>query len=74
MQDALPLREAHAHAHEMFKNEGVAPDAEQPVAACLNGATAPLADAASDAGDLRRLIISIPERITWLGHPVAERD
>ena len=28
--DALPLREAHGH--EMFKNEGVAPDAEQRVA------------------------------------------
>ena len=32
--DALPLSEAHAH--EMFKNEGVAPDAEERVAAFLN--------------------------------------
>src|SRR6516164_8014076 len=32
--DALPLSEAHAH--EMFKNEGLAPDAEERVAAFLN--------------------------------------
>jgi enoyl-CoA hydratase/carnithine racemase len=32
--DALPLREAHAH--EMFKHEGVVPDAEQRVAAFLS--------------------------------------
>jgi len=31
--DALPLREAHAH--EMFKNEGLAPDAEQRLQAFL---------------------------------------
>jgi hypothetical protein len=32
--DALPLREAHSH--EMFKHKGVAPDAEERVAAFLN--------------------------------------
>ncbi len=32
--DALPLREAHAN--EMFKNEGLAPDAEQRLAAFVN--------------------------------------
>jgi enoyl-CoA hydratase len=37
--DALPLREAHAH--EMFKHEGVAPDAEARVEAFLNRRSSP---------------------------------